>query len=77
MKKEPVQRLEEFLTSEHRNLTNEVINEYDLCLILGVGINTLTKLRHQRKLPHLALDSRNRVYLIEDLLKRFKNYPKS
>ena len=60
------------LMSEHQNLTNELVSEYDLCLILGISGDTLGRLRRQRNFPYVPLDTRNRVYIIPEVLKWLK-----
>ena len=63
----PTEELERPI-SEHRKLSEEIINEYDLCLLLGISSNTLGKLRRTRELPYIPLDSRNRIYVIDEVI---------
>ena len=74
--KNPEQQEESRPVTEHQNLQNEVISEYDLCVILGIGEGTLHKIRDHKNFPTIILDSRNRVYLIKDVLDWLRNQPK-
>ena len=49
---------------EHQTLSNEIISEYDLGLLLGINYKTLNYLRLTAALPYIPLNQRNRVYSI-------------
>ena len=67
----------EILSCEHRNLSDQVISEYDLCIILGISAVTLDNLRRQKDLPYIVLNRNNRVYLVSEVLKWLASLPKA
>ena len=56
------------IRTEHPALSNEVISEYDLCVILGISANTLDRMRRDNGLPFVHLDRNNRCYEIKTVL---------
>lgn len=56
------------LDAEHRGLTDQLINEHDLCIVLGIGGRTIDDMRRNKGLPFCRLTTRARVYLVADVL---------
>lgn len=62
--------------TEHPDLANRIISEYDLCLLLGISAATLDDLRRSRKIPYIALNRNNRVYSVPEVLNWLDKLPK-
>ena len=55
-------------TYEHANLANQILSEFDLCLMLGVSASTLSVLRRDKGFPFIRMNKTNRAYSVDDVL---------
>ena len=56
------------LDAEHQSLSDRIISEHDLCILLGISARTLDNLRREEKLPTVYLNRTNRVYEVSGVL---------
>lgn len=54
--------------AEHKSLSEQVINEYDLAVLFGISTRTLGDLRRNHELPTIYLNRTNRVYSVTEVL---------
>lgn len=67
----------EKLVAEHRSFSEQVISEYDLCVLLGISARTLDSLRLTAGLPTIYLNRTNRVYGVSEVLNWLKGRMKT
>ena len=68
METEEKQPQELALKAPHPTFADQVISEYDLCVLLGISGQTLDSLRRDKGLPVVYLNKTNRVYLTSAVL---------
>jgi len=56
------------MSENQQRFSDLVLSEVELLEKLNVELKTLSKLRLEKGLPYIRLDTRNRVYLAEEVL---------
>ena len=56
------------LDAEHPSLSDKIVSEHDLCVLLGISARTLDILRRVDGLPTIYLNRTNRVYEVSGVL---------
>ena len=56
------------MSGENLKNMNDIITEQELLNLIGLSRGGLDDLRHKHQLPFCRITSRNRVYLVKDVL---------